>query len=175
MNNNIKNKRRGQIEAFGLAFIVILIVIGFFIYTGIKSQKQTPTPQKDYTKDKLASDFIMTIGNVNVENCEEYTVEELLTDCAKDKRILCGGIDSCTAINKSIYMMLNRTFIETNTPFRLYSSNIKYINSDGQSEELFNFSNRNCTDKSNQGKAGSRVIILYPLPNANIYLNICYK
>lgn len=168
---------KGQIETFGLAFIVILISIGFFIFISFKSQQEEKIPQIDFTVDKLASDFILAISDVNVENCEEYTIEDLIVDCARDKRIMCNGYDSCEAVNESIYILLNKTFMEQNTAFRFYSENIKYEDESGQIQELLNFTNRNCTEKSRrQGKAGTRIISLYPM-QSNVYLslNICYN
>jgi len=178
MKNTKTNTRkvRGQIETFGLAFIVILISIGFFIFVSFKSQEPKPTPQKDFTTDKVASDFILAISDVNVENCTEYDVEDLIIDCAtRNNRITCGTDNSCVAVNKSIYSMLNSTFIKQNIAFRFYSENIIYNDGAGD-KELLNFTNRNCTDKSAQGKSGTRIISLYPLQN-NVYLtlNICYK
>jgi hypothetical protein len=171
----IRNKKnKGQIEMFGLAFIVILISIGFFIYVSIKSQETTPTPQKDFTKDKLASDFILAIGEVSMENCEQYDLEDLIIDCAKNNRINCGENNSCITVNNSIALMLNSTFNVKGISYRFYSENLKYPSS--SSKELLNFSYRNCTETSPQGKSGTRIIRLYPI-QANVFLNlnICYK
>lgn len=169
--------KKGQIEIFGLAFIVILVSIGFFIFLSFKSQEIPPTPRIDYTTDKIASDFILAIPEVNIEGCEEYTLEDLIVDCARDGRITCGIYDSCIALNKSIAIMLNKTFIKTNTAFRFYSENLEYkYNNYGQTGELLNFSNLNCNENSLQGKSGTRIISLYPM-QSNVYLNmnICYR
>jgi len=175
-NNKNNRKVRGQIETFGLAFIVILISIGFFIFISFKSQEEVPTPQKDFTNDKLASDFILSITDVNIESCEEYTLKDLIIDCARDnERIICGSDKSCNAVNKSMYILLNKTFSEKNIAFRFYSENIKYTDNWGHTQELLNFTNLNCTNR-NQGKRGTSIISLYPM-QSNVYLNlnICYR
>jgi len=190
-NKNIQNQRmtrtsthknnRGQIETFGLAFIVILISIGFFIFVSFKSGQQKDNPQKEFTNDKLANDFVLSILDVSVQDCNAYTVKDLIIDCARDHRICCGGIDSsctsadsmdsCMAVNKSINIMLNRTFMTTHTKFWFYSENLYY-----NGNELLNITNLNCTSKSVQGQRGVAVISLYPA-SLNVYLNlnICYQ
>jgi len=171
--------KRGQIEAFGLTFIVILISIGFFIFISFKAGQPKENPQKEFTNDKLANDFVLSILDVSVQDCEQYTVKDLIIDCARDHRIYCkdtgsGGdgsdIDSCIAVNKSIDTMLNRTFMTTRTKFRFYSENIYY-----EGKELINITNLNCTSTSVQGQRGVAVISLYPA-SLNVYLNmnICY-
>ena len=169
-NRNTKTRKRGQIEVFGLAFIVILISIGFFIYVSMKSQQKQDNPQKEYTNDKLANDFVLSILDVNIANCKEFTVKDLIVDCARDRRIKCNGIDSCLAVNESIRVMLNKTFMEQRSKFRFYSENLYYNN-----VELLNFTNLNCTQYARQGQRGVAIISLYPTPT-NVYLNmnICY-
>jgi hypothetical protein len=170
--------RRGQIETFGLAFIIVLISIGFFIFVSFKSQQKQDNPQKEFTNDKLASDFALAILDVSVDDCREFTVQDLIIDCGRDHRIncvdanaCCGDSNSCVALNKSIGIMLNKTFVVRNTKFRFYSENLIY-----EGNELLNFTNLNCTASSSQGRAGEARIPLYPVPtNVYLTLNICYQ
>lgn len=181
---NTHRSRLGQIETFGLAFIVILISIGFFIFVSFKSGQPKENPQKEFTNDKLANDFVLSILDVSVQGCEQYSVEDLIKDCARDHRICCGNIggacggtgdvndiSSCIAVNKSIDIMLNRTFMATHTKFRFYSENMYY-----KGKELLNVTYLNCTSTSRQGRAGEAKIPLYPVPTI-VYLtmNICYQ
>jgi hypothetical protein len=162
--------KRGQIETFGLAFIVVLIVIGFFLYVSFKSHQTPENPQKDFTNNKLASDFVLSIINVNVQDCAGFTVENLIIDCARDHRIKCGAmsdIDSCTAVNQSINTMLNKTFMTRKTKFRFYSENLY----DSAGKDLINIVYLNCTAKSSQGQQGVAVLRLYPAPG-EVYLNM---
>jgi hypothetical protein len=166
-----KKKNRGQMETFGLAFIVVLVTIGFFIFISFKSQQKQDNPQKEYTIDKLANDFTLSILDVSVDECREFTVQDLIIDCGRDRRIMCGDMDSCVAVNKSIDAMLNKTFMARNTKFRFYSQNLFY-----NGTELLNFSYLNCTASSPQGKAGDAIISLHPV-SITVYLNlnICYQ
>jgi len=176
-NNDAHKSRLGQIETFGLAFIVILISIGFFIFVSFKSGQPKDNPQKEFTNDKLANDFVLSILDVSVQDCDRYTVKDLIIDCARDHRINCQGISgsndisSCVAVNESINVMLNRTFMASRTKFMFYSENMYY-----KGLELINVTNLNCTVNSRQGQRGVAIISLYPAPT-NVYLNmdICYQ
>jgi len=177
-HNQHKPGQRGQIETFGLAFIVVLISIGFFIFVSFKSQQKQETPQKEFTDDKLANDFALSIVDVNVADCPEFTIKDLILDCARDHRITCidtdsccGTMNSCVALNKSIGIMLNETFVARNAKFRFYSENLNY-----EGNELLNFTNLNCNATSRQGRAGEARIPLHPVPTDVILtLNICYQ
>ncbi len=169
----IKNKSRGQMEVFGLAVIVILISIGFFIYVSYKVQQKPPNVQKEYTNDKLANDFVLSILDVNVRECNSFTIKDLAIDCARDHRIQCGTKDSCYMLNKTINTLLNRTFMSMDTKFRFFSENIP-VGTSGN--ELINITYLGCASDSVQGQRGRAIISLYPVQR-NIYLNmnICYS
>ncbi|HYD03195.1 MAG TPA: hypothetical protein VEC16_02750 [Alphaproteobacteria bacterium] len=178
-SEQIKNRRRGQIEIFGLAIIVILVSIGFFIFISIKSQQPPSNPQKDFTNDKIANDFVLSIIDTNVYPCTEYTVKDLIVDCSRDRRIRCGslGEDSCAALNRSVTLMINETFKERNYKFRFYSEGLLYSppgctgTSSQCTKELFNITHLGCTSSSVQGQRGVSIISKYPAPG-NVYLNL---
>jgi|GEM_PF-2176568 len=165
--------RRAQIETFGLAFIVILISIGFFIFVSYKSQQKTDNPQKEFTNDKLANDFVLSVIETSVEDCKEFSVKDLVIDCARDHRLTCGGMDSCAAVNESINAMLNETFMKRNIRFKFTSANLPTM--DGS--ELLNISYLGCGNRSSsdQGQSGIAIITLYPVPQSVfLSMNICY-
>jgi len=170
----MKQKRtRGQIEVFGLAFIVILITIGFFIYVSYKAQHKPENVQKEFTNDKVPSDFILAILDVSIEDCQEFTFKDLIIDCARDRKIIdCGGDNSCIALNKSVTKLLNTTFEARGMKYRFYSENLKYPYD--TNIELLNVASVGCNETSSQGKSGSAIISLYPSPtNVYINLNVC--
>ena len=176
MKQNTFNKKRnklGQMEVFGLAFIVILISIGFFIFVSYKSQQKADNPQKEFTNDKVANDFVLSILYVSVEGCEQYSIQDLIIDCARDHRIECAGENSCIAVNESINELLNKTFKVKNYKFRFWSENLYYP---GTSIDLINVSHLNCLANSRQGQRGMAVVSLYPT-SRDVYLNmnICYQ
>ena len=168
-----KHHKLGQIETFGLAFIVILISVGFFLFVSFKSRQPVENPQVQYTNDKLSEDFVLSIRDVTIQDCDGFTVYDLIVDCGRDHRITCdsGQINSCTALNDSIKIMLDKTFVVRNTRFRFYSENLF----DDNGNTLINVTNLNCTTKSRQGRTGQLVVKLYPYPViAYLNMNICY-
>jgi len=166
-----RTHNRGQIETFGLVFIVILISIGFFIYVSYKSSGTTDNPQKEFTNDKMANDFVLSAIETSIQECREFTVKDLIIDCARDKRISCNGDDSCTAVNRTINRLLNQTFMQRNIKFRFNSENLPSPISNG---ELLNVSYLNCTRDSSHGQSGMAIISLYPVPgNVFLKMNLC--
>ena len=79
------------VEWLTVLILAILISIGFFIYVSFKAKEQPESPQKDYVSDKLANDFVLSILNVNVAQCGDYSVETLIKDCARMRSIRCDG------------------------------------------------------------------------------------
>jgi hypothetical protein len=175
--NHIRHdNKRGQIETFGLAFIVILISLGFFMFVSFQSKQKPDNRQIEYSDDKLPEDFVLSVLKVTVDNCEDFSVKDLIVDCARDKKITCGynGISSCIAVNESITIMLNKTFMVKDVRdyrFRFYSENL--YNSNG--DPLINITYLNCTPKSRQGRTGEATIPLYPSQgDVRLKMNICH-
>ncbi len=170
-----KKNQKGQMEVFGLAVIVILISIGFFLYVSFKVKETPQTPQKDYTNDRMANDFVLAILNVNIDSCAPYTVEDLIIDCAKQRNIQCGytSDNSCIVLNKTINTLIDSTFGTATAPrakLRMDSAGLMYEN-----KELIDMKRGECTSKSRQGQRGTALISLYPEPSTvYINLNLCY-
>jgi len=125
----------------------------------------------------MPNDFVLAILDVNVAECDDYDVEELIVDCARDRRINCGGMTSCVALNRSVDMMLNKTFMSRDMAFRFYSENLEYNTMTGETLELFDVSYNGCSENSdNQGSSGWAAITLHPFPGeVYIYMNVCYQ
>jgi len=189
-------------EAFGLAVIVVLIIIGFFIVVLFKNNQPKSEPQKEYTNDELATNFVNTIINVNVDTCPQYTLGELLVDCASRKALKCNSVfnpdDSCHAAFWAMFMIADATFNVRNDAFILETENLKWSLSDvadlsrdygGQTYSFekfvlknsdntyeFNISNpsRLCTNSMSRSKAGMMPLSLYPSPGTlYVKLSIC--
>lgn len=170
MDGIMKRKKNGQIEIFGLAVIVILISIGFLIFVSFRSSQQPDNPQKEFTNDKLASDFVLSIVDVNIKECPTYNVRDMIIDCARDHRLTCGTTDSCLTLNDTVNALLDKTFGYMNMKYRFYSENLQ-ISDGAKTAELFNRTRLGCDSESGQGQGGATIISLYPDPR-NVYLNI---
>jgi hypothetical protein len=192
---NIMLSKRSQMEAFGLAVIVILIIIGFFIVVLFKNNQPKSEPQKEYTNDELATNFVNTIINVNVERCPQYTLGDLLVDCASKKNALkCNSMfsyqGSCYAALWAMFMLTEVTFNSRNDAFILETEGLKWDDSYGNLYiDISDFSSlvnsttyeiqisnpsRPCTDSMSRSKAGMMPLSLYPSPGTlYLKLSIC--
>lgn len=169
MKMNIKKK--SQMEAFGLAIIVVMIIIGIFIVVSLRHNNTQPDPRKDYIYDEMASNFVNSIINVHVLECydNKYTVSDLARSCALGSNIICNGIDSCTLLNSTIAKILSNTLTKQNYAYKFYTEGLG-----GSSFGEVNIVNRNCLPTSIQGKRGWVDIRLYPQPgDVFVNLDIC--
>ena len=145
------------------------------MFVSFKSKQVVDNPQQEYSDDKLPEDFVLSILKVTVDDCDKFNVKELIVDCARGRKITCGyaGVSSCEAVNKSINIMLNKTFMTAGNVrrFRFYSENLY----DSNGDTLINVTYLNCTPKSRQGRTGEATIPLYP-SDGDVYLkmNICH-
>jgi len=151
-------------EAFGLAVIVILIIIGFFIFVSFKAKEKAnvPTYQKDYITDQTPVKFVLAFTALDVEECSSYrnkqNIRNLIYDCATTNKITCSGKDSCTVVNETLFMLLNNTFIPRDSSFVVYTR--------GMGTHDITISNLGCTADATttKGYVGLSSVTLYPYP-----------
>jgi hypothetical protein len=152
---------------FGLALIVILIVIGFFIFISFRQKIPVTDYKKSYIADETASNFVNSIVNVNPRECEgnDYTLSDMLKFCARGDRIDCAGnTDPCSIANKTMWEISNKTLIRQQFIFRLYTEGIAW---NGREIVVYNM---NCSGRE-KGQTGTIPISLYPVPD-HVYLNL---
>ncbi len=156
--------KRGQIEVFGLAAIVVLISLGFFFVVKYHITDTPVSVEKEYKYDKLASEFVTAVLKVNIRECPEYTIQDVLVDCGTNKRITCDGISSCEIFNSTITHLANETFMKRYESFRLYTEGLAL-------EDQANISFRGCYQNTPKGQRGKSVLAKYPQPGT-ISLNV---
>ncbi|MBU0471768.1 MAG: hypothetical protein KKF89_05220 [Nanoarchaeota archaeon] len=154
--------RKAQMEIMGLLVIVILLTLGMFFVVSFKTQ----TPKRDiktsYEDDQLASNFIITLLKTT-SDCTKYNMEELIQDCAAEKRLRCSDMDSCTYVNQTINDLLGKTFEKWGKKFRFEIENMN----EGISFES------NCGSQDEKDSA-FQPISLYPYPGTIILrMDIC--
>lgn len=156
-------------EVFGLAVIVVLITVGFFIFVSLRSHEKVPDIKRDYITDETAANFINSIVNVDVKECYDngYTVSKLIKSCATQEQITCSGREPCSLANDTIYIIVNKTLIRENYRFNLYTQGLRW---NGDKEIIFK---RGCGPDDIKGMSGSFAISLYPsLPGQHVYLTL---
>lgn len=162
-----RNGRKSQMEMFGLALIVILIIIGFFIFVSFRQKVPINNYKKSYIADEMASNFINSVVNVNPVECigNDYTVSDMLKFCARGDIIECSGsTNACAIANKTLWTIANKTLVKQGMVFSLYTNGINWNN-----KEII-IKNRNCTSRET-GQRGTIPISLYPVPG-HVYLNL---
>jgi hypothetical protein len=167
------NYKKSQMEVFGLAMIVVLITIGFFIFVSLRNQNPPQDIKKDYITDETATNFINSIINVDVKECYEngYTIARLIKFCRTNEAVSCDGAhgtDACYLANATIYDILNKTLIKQNYHFWLHTENLGWTNNAGGE---INISNGHCGEAESKGMQGTFPVSLYPIPG-HVYLNL---
>lgn len=153
-------------EMFGLALIVILIIVGFFIFVSFRQKVPIADYKNSYILDETASNFINSIVNVNPVECigNDYTVSDMLKFCARGDIIDCSGsTNACAVANKTLWVIANKTLVKQGMIFMLYTTGI------GNNNDIM-IKNSNCTSKE-KGQRGTIPISLYPVPG-HIYLSL---
>jgi hypothetical protein len=181
MNDNISNKgfvnkheRKAQLEIIGLVVIVIIVITGLLIFLVYKLSNPTRNIQRAYVNNEIATNILLSIDRVNVEECPSTRLEELITDCAKpNPSMLCSGYTSCEIINQTINRILINTLYKWDMSFR-FSITSPY--STYPYGEFISFDNRNCTARVTQKVRGYALLPLYPVDgSAEMRLDICTK
>ncbi|MBW3022334.1 hypothetical protein KY328_05405, partial [Candidatus Woesearchaeota archaeon] len=107
-----KSPKRGQMEVFGLAVIVILLVIGmlFMIRWVIVRPQQQARQASSYINKEMASNIVVYMLNVNVDPGDvcgkNLDITDLIRDCALGGGIRCPGefesLKTCGIVKKII-------------------------------------------------------------------------
>tara|TARA_Y100000310_G_scaffold281150_1_gene301458 strand:- start:83 stop:622 length:540 start_codon:yes stop_codon:yes gene_type:complete len=89
--------RRGQMEVFGLAIILVLFIIALIIFLRLSSDEQQPAEDAFFAQ--LPTIFLQTTMDTTT-NCREQTVETLIRDVASLVSVPSGS-DACQTIQST--------------------------------------------------------------------------
>jgi hypothetical protein len=138
--------KRSQLEAFGLAVIVVLLTLGLFIYVSLKRSAPKTTELKDFNCEDISQNFVNTIVLVTVRECYtnsyQFTVADLMRYCSNHENVTarCMGYEACPLLNKTMNEIVGKTLLKQDYSFRLYTKDLGWP----QGGELV-INNRNCT------------------------------
>ncbi len=151
-------------EIMGLIVIVILLTLGMFFVVAFKASQPKKEVQRTYEDDQLSSNFIISFLKMNGgSNCNKYTMEDLIQDCAVDRRLGCGGTDTCTYIEGVMNSLANKTLMVWQKKFDFI---VEMPTMDINVEH-------ECSDDSEKN-AAFQPISLYPHPGTVVVrLDIC--
>jgi hypothetical protein len=113
-NNQNENthfrSRKSQIEMIGLIIIVVIVIIAMLVYMVNKISHPVDNVKRAYVNNEIATNMLITMTKVNIQECPSHTLAELISDCAKEYHsIICGSLTSCEEVNKTLAFMINKT------------------------------------------------------------------
>jgi len=163
-----KKATRAQLEIMGLVIIVIIIITGLLIFLVSKVSSPPKNFQKAYMTSELATNMLLAMTRVNIRECPDSTLGELITDCARptpSRR--CLDYTSCEIINKTINEILNNTLVLWDVKFRFaLESPYRGV--------FLSVTNRECGVKTPGKQEGFALLSLYPLNSSvELKLGIC--
>ncbi len=145
----------------GLIVIVILLTLGFFFMVVLKDVPETL--KEPFENEQLNSNFIVSFLKTS-SACNKYTMEDLIQDCAVERRIECENMDSCEYVNKTLGIILNNTL---NLWQYDYNFTIENVQEDISFEQ-------NCPSDATEKQMGFQPISLYPYPGTvTVKLTLC--
>lgn len=112
--------RRAQLEMIGIIVIVIIVVTVLLIYLVYKLNNPAKDVRTVYINGEIATNLLITLTKVNIAECHDIALSELITDCAKEYHsITCFGKSSCEMVNASLHDLVNTTLVDWNSRFKL--------------------------------------------------------
>jgi hypothetical protein len=120
--------------------------------------------------NEIATNLLLSMNRVNVEECLGTKLEELIVDCARPTPSMhCSDYTSCEIASQTIYRILNSTMFAWGMSFR-FSAKSDY------QDVFMTFDNRNCTSRAKEKIAGFALLSLYPTDGSvEMKLEICTK
>ncbi|MCF7861067.1 hypothetical protein K9M79_02390 [Candidatus Woesearchaeota archaeon] len=103
-------QKKSQMEVLGLAFVVILIMLGLFFIVILDANKEVSTQRTDFMFKQRASNMINSIIHSSTKDCNNNKIEDLMRDCANGGTVICdNGENSCEYVNSTLEYIFNQT------------------------------------------------------------------
>lgn len=140
MSYNMRKSRKSQMEIMGLAIIFILVIFGVLFAIRFVIMKPESDLRKDFQQSQLAASMLTGIRGTTTD-CKDATVEQLLQDCAAEKRITCPpNKNSCQKADDVIGHILRETLYQWKKAYNFSItgpsvSQITYANGDCSGEK----------------------------------------
>jgi hypothetical protein len=146
------------------------VITGLLIFLVYKISNPTKNVQRIYMNNEIATNMLLSMNRVSVEECPGLKLEELLTDCAKPTpSVRCSDYTSCEIASSTIGRILDSTLVLWDMSFRFSAESI-------YQGEFIVFDNRNCTSRATERVEGFALLSLYPIDSSlELKLDICTK
>lgn len=124
--------RKAQLEMIGLIVIVVIVLIAIMIYLVYRINSTPQNVKRMYMNRATATNFLITMSKLSVEECPAHTLGGLIIDCAGMKEVVCGVSDSCEMSRSLLRGLLNRTLESYGMSYNLTIKDIEItIGNDG--------------------------------------------
>jgi hypothetical protein len=159
--NGFVNQRKAQLEMIGLVIIVIIVITALLIFTVYKLTTPNKNIQKTYLNKETAINFLVSIGKINVKECHDLKLSEIIAACAGGSPVGCYDYTSCEMANMTLADILNQTLVEWGVSFNLSIEGTE-----------ISFANLDCDSKATEQVQGFEQIPLNP-GSVEMTLTIC--
>jgi len=101
--------KKAQLEMIGLIVIVVIVLIAIMVYMVYRINSAPQNIKRMYMNRATATNFLITMSKISVEECPSHTLGGLIIDCAGMKEVVCGVRDSCEMSRSVLQGLLNST------------------------------------------------------------------
>ncbi|MBI4153359.1 hypothetical protein HY497_02450 [Candidatus Woesearchaeota archaeon] len=99
---------RGQLEIMGLAVIVVLISLGFFLIVQFMITSSGEPANDQFARQTLAQNTINAMM-LTTTTCHNLDLTKLIQDCASVQDVRCNGLTSCAFVEDVADELLSKT------------------------------------------------------------------
>jgi hypothetical protein len=155
-------RKRAQQEMVGFILIVVLVMVGIFVFIAISLRQPTEGVESSEAKEVLDVLMDYTTGCAEV-GVNYLDVRDLVKSCAKNKQCSNLGERSCDYLNSSLSTLIEQVMRNENS--------ISGIEVEQEERILFDYSQGNCSGTVFEGSLDA----IYN-PSGDIYskLIFCY-
>lgn len=106
-HGDARSARRGQFEMVGLVFIVVIIVLGIFLYVTLGAKDRSASTAKSIVHEEAMRSFLLTFAQTEVTECAT-NVYSVARACAQNEAVgRCAR--SCDALQDATDNTLDST------------------------------------------------------------------
>ena len=140
-------KRKGQEEIVGFVLIVVIVVVAFVIFLGIKLRSPEPSQKQSEIVSQFLESAMEQTTDCELGNSRKVVMNDLIKECYSSSNTCASGETSCEVVEKTMIDILNNTWkVGPEFPYKGYEVKANYVDnsSSQQRDEVFLISQGNC-------------------------------
>lgn len=100
--------KRAQTEMIGLVIIVVILVLGIFLYVAIGSKDRSSEALESGLRVQGSSSFVVALSEMTIPACSNLPFSRVARACA-ERQVLCDFGDPCTALQDALDSVAEKT------------------------------------------------------------------